>query len=143
MAGITTTAVTPGLAQVYGCTGQTSPTWQATPCLDGGDLVRVPVHQPDAAERAAAREVARRERKFVDLVEAERERARKRAEAARQRQELEQQTHTTRCGNYLKKAERAEEAANTHKRPTRYKREQERRAKELRDRHFSECFTDR
>jgi hypothetical protein len=131
---------TPVTAQVFKCRGEHAPSFQAIPCADTGNVLDLPVYQPSTAERAAARAIARKERAFVQKVETERESAQRQAAVERRRRAAEQEVKAARCAAYLADADRAEEIASRYSRPGRHQRDQERRARELRDRHFTECF---
>lgn len=130
----------PALAQVFECPGQHGPSFQGVPCADPGRKLALAIHQPTPAELATAKAVARKELAFVQKTEAERERARRQAATERQRRKIEEQRKDARCARYVEDAERAEEDARTHHRRNRHKLNHERRARDLRDRHFSECF---
>lgn len=131
---------TPVMAQVFKCRGEHAPSFQATPCSDAGNLIDLPVHRPSSSDRAAARAIARKEQAFVRQTETERESAQRQAAVERRQRAAEQEIKAARCTAYLMDADRAEEIANGYLRPNRHQRDQERRARELRDRHFTECF---
>ncbi|WP_128106567.1 hypothetical protein [Azoarcus sp. DN11] len=127
--------------QVFKCASDGGrATYQALPCPTEGDRIELRAHDPEPGERAAAHKRARKERRFVEAIEAEREAARRSAQAQQDLRDTERQSHETRCASYVERAERAEADARMHVKRNRYKRDHELRARTLRDRHFTECF---
>lgn len=126
-------------SSVFKCQRGSLIAYQDLPCEQGRSLGIAPA-EPDRAARAAARLRAQKEERFVNGVERERDATLREARAERELREKERSEHERKCAAFLDAAEQAEADARTHVRRTRYKRDHERRARELRDRYFTECF---
>lgn len=128
--------------QVFKCSSAESTVYQDTFCDDAQKL-NLSATRPDAAARAAARARTRKEERFVREIEQERESLSREARQERESREKERIAYTRRCDGYLRLAEQADADARRQFRRNTTQRDHERRARELRERHFSECFAAR
>ena len=125
---------------IYRCRDHIAPLYQATECPQSGSKLALQVPLPDEPDRKLADLTREREREFVRQVEAERERRTRQAETERTERTLADQRQVVRCQRYISQAEKLEDEAGSIRRAARRKRLKDVRARELRDRYFSECL---
>lgn len=128
------------IAAVYKCqdaVGQTS--YQQVPCPDGGGKTDVRVQHPSSTEEGAARQRGERDKAAARELEREQETHRMEAWHETEKRKAARQEAEARCAKYLKDAAALAQRSQTHGKAHTRERD-ERKAENLRSRHFSECF---
>jgi hypothetical protein len=146
-ATLTFTLLTLGTTQaatdIYRCGSETAPTYQATQCPQSGGKLALPVTEPAEGDRKLSELTRQRERDFVRQIDAERDKRVLMAENERAEHKQAEQRQAARCNRYVRQADKLEDESGTLRRATRRKRVKDARARELRDRYFTECLGNR
>ncbi len=148
----------PAQAEVYRCKDKNGAViYQEIACPSAGEAIRLQTSEPSAADQENANERARRERAFVNDVDAERENNRDLAQQDREEAKAKIAEQKARCAGYLTEAERleniVEDRAEKIKANKYYDRHGKKhgdydtnasardldRARNLRDQYFKEC----
>lgn len=130
----------PTQAAVFKCqdaAGHTS--YQGSPCPGGGGETDVRVQHPSPAEEGAARQRSEKDKAAARELEHEQEKHRQEALREDERRDQTHQAAQARCAKYREDAAALGQRSLTRKKPQERERD-ERKAEQLRSRHFSECF---
>jgi uncharacterized protein DUF4124 len=127
-------------AAIYKCQemdGRTS--YQQAPCPGGGEEATIRPQPPSSAEESAARERSQRDKAAAQDLEREQEARRREAVRETESRNAALKEATARCAKYLDDAQALVQRSQTRKKPHERERD-ERKAENLRTRHFSECY---
>lgn len=135
----------PAHAQVNKCKGSDGKIiYQDTPCATaGGQELNIQTRRTDAHSAYDADRQAQRDIAAARQIDRERELNRRLADIDRGARDREKQAKADRCARYESRARDADYMANNVYRTAPYKEGARADARDLRDRHWSECFASR
>lgn len=129
----------PVSAEVFKCTVNGVTTYSEHPCGDKPKAVELNVHQPDARERALARQRAAVDRRDAAVIDYEQARLEADRRVERSQRASAEASHSAKCSGYERAAKNAAAERDMY-RTQPFRDDADRRRKEYESAHFSECF---
>lgn len=131
---------TPAVAAIYKCAAPGGGTiYQQTPCPGSGVEATIAPRHPSPAEEEAAHQRSQKDKAAAEELEREQDVRRLEALRETEKRQAARREAEARCAEYLHDANAATRRSQTRKKPQDRELD-ERKAEDLRKRHFSECF---
>lgn len=130
----------PAVAGIYKCEAPGGGTvYQQTPCAGRGAPTAIDPRHPSTAEEEAALERGQRDKAAAQELEREQDTRRLEAMEENEKRQTARREAQARCAKCLHEADATTRRSQTRKKPQ-DREHDERKAEDLRKRHFSECY---